>query len=123
VDFTRLLTDERLLADLESEVRPLVAAVWTALGELIAPGGESALRFLDAAPAEECVRLAGAWAGARAIGLDTDAVKARFSPEEQLVIEIVAAVYAPPPPGSADLPALGSLLDEPPITPPPVART
>ena len=122
MDDTRTLPDDRLLANLEAEVRPLVAAVRTALGELIAPGGESAERFLDAAPAEACVTLAGVWAGARAMGLDVERVKARFGPEDQLLIEIVAAVYAPPPPSSAELPALDQLLNEP-TTPPPVART
>ncbi len=117
------LMDERLLADLEAEVRPLVAATRSALGELIVPGRESPARFLDAAPAEECVRLAGVWAGARAMGLDTDRVMARFDPDEQILIEIVAAVYAPPPPSSMELPTLGSLLEDPGTTPPPVART
>jgi hypothetical protein len=121
VDGTRGLADERLLAGLEAEVRPLLAAVRAAVGELIAEaGGESAERFLDAAPAEACVKLAGAWAGA--IGLDVERVKARFEPEDQLLIELVAAVYAPPPPSSAELPALDRLLDESGTTPPPVTR-
>jgi hypothetical protein len=116
--------DERLLADLEAEVRPLVAAVQSAaLGELIADGRESPARFLDAAPAAECVRLAGVWAGARAMGLDTDRVMARFGPEDQMLIEIVTTLYAPPPPSSMELPTLGSLLEDSGITPPPVART
>lgn len=123
MDARHQLRDERLLADLEAEVRPLVAAAQAALGELIAPGGESAARFLDAAPATECVRLAGVWAGARAIGLDTDRVKARFGPEDQMLIEIVAAVYAPPPPSSMELPTLGSLLEDAGTTPPPVVHT
>jgi hypothetical protein len=122
VDASRGLTDERLLNDLEAEVRPLVVATRAALGELIAPGRESAARFLDAAPAAECVRLAGVWAGARAMGLDTDRVKARFDPDDQMLIEIVAAVYAPPPPSSMELPTLGSLLEDSGTTPPPVAR-
>jgi hypothetical protein len=113
--------DERLLADLEAEVRPLVGVVRAAVGESIAvPGGESAARFLNDAPADVCVRLAGAWAGAQAIGLDTDRVKARFDPEDQLLIEMVAAAFAPPPPSSAELRTLDRLLDDSGTTPPPV---
>ena len=92
VDTSHGLTDERLLVELEKQVRPLVAAARTALGELIAPGREAAARFLDAAPTAECVRLAGIWAGASAMGLDTSRVKARFSPEDQMLIEIVVAL-------------------------------
>jgi hypothetical protein len=40
-----------------------------------------------------------------------------------MLIEIVAAVYAPPPPSSMELPTLGQLLEDSGITPPPVART
>ncbi len=122
MDASHGLTDERLLVELESEVRPLVVAARTALGALTAPGREVATRFLDAAPAEECVRLAGVWAGANAIGLDTDRVKARFSPEDQLLIEIVTNFYAPPPPSSMEMPTLGQLLEDSGTTPPPAAR-
>jgi hypothetical protein len=122
VDTSHGLTDERLLVDLEKQVRPLVAAARTALGELTAPGREAAARFLDAAPAEECVRLAGIWAGANAIGLNTAKVKARFSPEDQMLIEIVVSLYAPPPPSSMELPTLGSLLEDLGGVPPPARR-
>jgi hypothetical protein len=122
VDASRGLKDERLLADLESEVRPLVAAARTALGALIAPGREAAARFLDAAPTAECVQLAGVWAGANAIGLDTERVKALFCPEDQMLIEIVTTLYAPPPPSSMELPTLGSLLEDSGAISPPVTR-
>jgi len=122
VDASHGFTDERLLADLESKVRPLVAAARTALGELIAPGQEAPARFLDAAPTEECVRLAGVWAGATAIGLDTEQVKARFVPEDQMLIEIVTTLYAPPPPSSVELPTLGSLLEDSGAISPPARR-
>jgi hypothetical protein len=123
VNADRGLTDERLLADLETEVRPLVDVIRPAVADSVnAPGGEAARLILNAAPAAECVQLAGVWAGARAIGLDTDRVMARFGPEDQMLIELVAAAYAPPPPSSANLPSLDRLLDDSGLTPPPVAR-
>ena len=57
------------------------------------------------------------------MGLDTDRVMARFGPEDQMLIEIVTTLYAPPPPSSMELPTLGSLLEDSGTTPPPVART
>jgi hypothetical protein len=122
VDTSHGLTDERLLVELEKQVRPLVAAARTALIELTAPGRDAAVRFLDAAPTAECVRLAGIWAGATAMGLDTARVKARFSPEDQMLIEIVVSLYAPPPPSSMELPTLGSLLEDPGAASPPARR-
>lgn len=117
-------TTERLLADLEGEVRPLLTEVHSALGELMGtPGGAAAGRFLAVAPIGSCVRLAEAWAAAREAGLPTDHVRARFDPDDQVLIDIVTSVYASARPGGpveAAVPELARLLDE--ATPPPVAR-
>lgn len=113
---TPIGTDERMLADLEAEVRPLVAVVRTALADAIAaPAADGAGRLLAAAPVDACVRLADAWAVAHAVGLKPDRVRDRFDPEGQFVIDLVTSVYAAARPGSGahpDLPELARLLDE-----------
>ncbi|OWK36312.1 hypothetical protein [Fimbriiglobus ruber] len=112
---TPTLTEERMSADLEAEVRPLIGSLRTALvGVMAASGTDSVSRFLSDAPVEACVRLADVWAVATAIGVPTDQVKARFSPEEQFLIEIVTSVYsaARPTQNFGDLPELARLLDE-----------
>lgn len=109
-------TDARMLADLEAEVRPLVATVRTALADTItAPGPDGVARMLTAAPVDACVRLADAWAVACAVGLRPDRVKARLDPEDQFVIDLVTSVYTAARPGviaHPDLPELARLLDE-----------
>jgi hypothetical protein len=106
--------DERMMAELEVEARPLVAAVREALADLLTCSGKDTLnRLLAAAPVEACVRLADVWTMAQALGVPTDRVKDRFGPEDQFLIEFVTTVYAPPQPGTpTEMPALGGLIDE-----------
>lgn len=111
-----LPADDRMLADLEAEVRPLVAEVRTAIADAItAPAADGAGRLLAAAPVDACVRLADAWAVAHAVGLRPDRVRDRFDPEDQFVIDLVTSVYAAARPGTGphpDLRELARLLDE-----------
>jgi hypothetical protein len=114
VDAAQTLTDERMLDELEAEVRPLLTAVRVALGDLLTTSGKETLtQFLADAPVEACVRLGEVWDMARVLGVATDRAKARFGPEDQFLIEFVTTVYGPPSPGTpTNLPALGNLLDE-----------
>ena len=115
---TLLAGQQRMLSDLEGELRPLLAAIRSALNDLLAASGHDSLdRFLSVAPVEACVRLADTWAMAAGIGLDPHALKERFSPEEQFLIELVTAIYTAGHPACVgaefdDLPELMRLLDE-----------
>ena len=88
------LTDERMLVDLETEVRPLVETIRTDLACLMtASGQETVEKFFAIAPVEACVRLADAWALAVAVGLDMDTFRDRFDPEAQFLIDLVTSIY------------------------------
>lgn len=114
---TSVPAHDRMLTDLEAEVRPLVGAVRVALAEVMAAAPHDAAgRFLALAPVDACVRLADVWAVAEAVGVPTAAVRDRFGPEDQFLIDIVTSVYTAARPGQgpadADLPELARLLDE-----------
>ena len=111
------LMDERMLVDLESEVRPLVETIRIALISLMtATGQETVEKFFSIAPVEACVRLADAWAFALAVGLDMGSFRERFDLEEQFLIDLVTAIYTDALPAHAgilsDLPELARLIDE-----------
>ena len=107
----------RLLADLEREVRPLLADILASLTDLLDDGGDSVRRFLADAPVELCIRLADTWALATDLGLEPLQLLPRFSPEEQFLLELVTAIYTAgrasgPPSDSFDLDELVGLLDQ-----------
>lgn len=110
--------DDRMLADLQAEVRSLIGTIRASLAELIfTPDHDIATRFLTVAPVEACVRLADLCALADAVGLPVAQLKADLPTEDQLILEIVTGVYAagavgPRPPRSPDLPELVRLVDE-----------
>ena len=75
---------------LEWEVRPLVAEVRDAV--LASDGPASAQALLAAAPPLACQRLADLWADA---GPLTEGVRARLSPEDRLILDIVVSTFPP----------------------------
>jgi hypothetical protein len=84
----------RALADLEAELRDLLGEILVGLSDLLdGTGGDSVRRFLADAPANQCVRLADAWALAGELGLDPAQLLPRFTPEEQFLVELVTAIY------------------------------
>ncbi len=94
---------ERVLADLEAELRELLGAILAGLSDLLdGTGGESVRRFLADAPANHCVRLADAWALAGELGLDPAQLLPRFTPEEQFLVELVTAIYTAGHPNGRD---------------------
>jgi hypothetical protein len=107
-----------MLADLEREVRPLLADILASLSDLLDDhGNDTVRRFLADAPVDLCVRLADTWALAADLGLDPRQLMPRFSPEEQFLLELVTAIYtagrpAGPRSDSFDLSELVGLLDQ-----------
>lgn len=116
------LTDERMWNDLETEVRPLLAVIKSALSESIFGPGDSVTDLMDAVPIDTCIRLAEVWSAA-AGGTSGDDLLARFPPEEQFILELVTSVFAPQhpaAPGRSGPAYLDRLLDEAVLTPPPL---
>jgi hypothetical protein len=122
VDSAQTLTDERMWNDLEAEVRPLVAVIRSALSERIFGPGDSVCDLMESVPIDTCVRLADVWSAATGC-TPSDALLARFGPEEQFILELVTSVFVPQRPvnaARAHLGSLGRLLDETAVTPPPL---
>ena len=88
------LMDERMLVELETEMRPLIETIRQELSSLMsASGQETVERFFSIAPVEACMRLANAWALAVTMGHDMHAFRERFDMEEQFLIELVTSIY------------------------------
>jgi hypothetical protein len=121
VDAAQTLTDERMWNDSEGEIRPLLAVIRSAMSERIFRPGDSVADLMEAVPVDTCTRLAEVWT-AMTGGIPSDALLARFGPEEQFILELVTSVFAPqrPAPGRPDPGHLGRLLDETAVTPPPL---
>ena len=109
---------QRMLDELETEVRQLLGDILACLSDLLTGSGhETVRRFLSDAPVHLCVRLADTWVLAGELGLEPVQLTPRFSPEEQFLIELVTAIYAAgrplhPRPEAYDLGELVGLLDE-----------
>ncbi len=86
-------TDERVLAGLEAELRPLVDTVRAALADVLTAPDPDAARFLADSPVTVCVRLTEVWARAQACGATARKLLARFPADDQLLIEMVTGVY------------------------------
>lgn len=118
MDAGQTLTDERMWTELETEIRPLVGVIRSALSERIFGPGDSVSDLLATVPIDTGARLADLWAAAGRRG-SVSARLARFDPEEQFILELVTSVYSPRRPASPRFESAG-LLDDVAVTPPPL---
>lgn len=122
MDAAQTLTDERMWNDLQTEVRPLLAVIRSALSERIFKAGDSVSDLMATVPIDTCARLAEVWTAAVGNRQPEPLLKL-FDPEEQFILELVTSVYAPQwpsVPGRTAPAGLGRLLDDVVATPPPV---
>jgi len=86
-------TDERVLAGLEAELRPLVETVRIALEDVLTAPDPNAARFLSDSPVVVCMRLTEVWSRAQSCGVTAGKLLARFPADDQLLIEMITGVY------------------------------